>query len=334
MEVPIDEDDCLEVETLSAQFPGACGLKYRSSDTGLLRGLRVANGKIIPPDEAWLDAVYIVVFQKADKRKGDDSNASSKFPRIELKCTDLICLGLPYSSTEEDVRTYFSKFGDVGMVQVKTDRDSGKSKGFGFVRFVEYESQRNCLREKHVLEGRRFEVKISGSKGEEGKPMSNKIFVGRMSEDITAEDLREYFSQFGEITDTYIPKPFRGFGFVTFADPYVVKEIINENFIINSTNVNVTIATPKPEKDNPSRKGSSQGGWGDGPSRNDGPRSRNDGPRSRNEGNGNDNDMSFNPSMLAAFGQALMSSMASQFDNNQGNTFTESKFNSNQGYRR
>ena len=40
---------------------------------------------------------------------------------------------------------------------------------------------------------------------------------------MTAEDLREYFGKFGEVTDVFIPKPFRAFAFVTFLDPEVAQ---------------------------------------------------------------------------------------------------------------
>ena len=50
-----------------------------------------------------------------------------------------------------------------------------------------------------------------------------KVFVGRCTEDMTADDLRDYFSKFGEVTDVFIPKPFRAFAFVTFLDPEVAQ---------------------------------------------------------------------------------------------------------------
>jgi RNA recognition motif-containing protein len=40
---------------------------------------------------------------------------------------------LPYSTTEEDLRELFSQAGTVTSVSIITDRDSGRSKGFGFV---------------------------------------------------------------------------------------------------------------------------------------------------------------------------------------------------------
>ena len=49
------------------------------------------------------------------------------------------------------------------------------------------------------------------------------MFVGRCTDDMNADDLRDYFSKFGEVTDVFIPKPFRAFAFVTFLDPEVAQ---------------------------------------------------------------------------------------------------------------
>ena len=40
---------------------------------------------------------------------------------------------LAYTVTEADLRTAFEAFGEVDRASVITDRDSGRSKGFGFV---------------------------------------------------------------------------------------------------------------------------------------------------------------------------------------------------------
>ena len=51
---------------------------------------------------------------------------------------------------------------------------------------------------------------------------------------MTAEDLRDYFSKFGEVTDVFIPKPFRAFAFVTFLDPEVAQvRLKNYSLITN-----------------------------------------------------------------------------------------------------
>jgi len=42
---------------------------------------------------------------------------------------------LSYSTSESDLRELFGAYGAVDSVAVITDRDSGRSKGFGFVEF-------------------------------------------------------------------------------------------------------------------------------------------------------------------------------------------------------
>lgn len=57
-----------------------------------------------------------------NKRKSDDNleNSTAKTKRIEtkLRCTDLIVLGLPWKTTEQNLREYFETFGEVLMAQV------------------------------------------------------------------------------------------------------------------------------------------------------------------------------------------------------------------------
>ena len=44
---------------------------------------------------------------------------------------------LPFSATEEDLRSLFSPYGDIDSVAVIKDRDTGRSRGFGFVELAE-----------------------------------------------------------------------------------------------------------------------------------------------------------------------------------------------------
>jgi RNA recognition motif-containing protein len=43
--------------------------------------------------------------------------------------------GLPFATTSEELEQIFSEFGSVASAKVITDRDTGRSKGFGFVEF-------------------------------------------------------------------------------------------------------------------------------------------------------------------------------------------------------
>ena len=40
---------------------------------------------------------------------------------------------LAFTATAEDLREWFSEFGEVTKAQVTTDRETGRSRGFGFV---------------------------------------------------------------------------------------------------------------------------------------------------------------------------------------------------------
>jgi cold-inducible RNA-binding protein len=44
---------------------------------------------------------------------------------------------LPYEFTEDDLRNLFSPYGEVSYAKIITDRDTGRSKGFGFVELPE-----------------------------------------------------------------------------------------------------------------------------------------------------------------------------------------------------
>ena len=47
--------------------------------------------------------------------------------------TKLYIGNLPYQTTEDDLKTLFADYGTVLSATLITDRDSGRSKGFGFV---------------------------------------------------------------------------------------------------------------------------------------------------------------------------------------------------------
>lgn len=88
------------------------------------------------------------------------------------------------------------------------------------------------------------------------------MFVGRCTEDITAEDLKEYFSKFGEVTDVFIPKPFRAFSFVTFLDPEVAQSLCGEDHIVKGNSVFVSNAAPKSQDNKNFNHHNNSGGSG------------------------------------------------------------------------
>jgi TAR DNA-binding protein 43 len=62
---------------------------------------------------------------------------------------------------------------------------------------------------------------------------------------LVSKDLQDYFSQYGQVIDVYIPKPFRAFGFVTFVETGVAQSLCGESHIIKGVSVHVSRADPK-----------------------------------------------------------------------------------------
>ncbi len=83
--------------------------------------------------------------------------------------------------------------------------------------------------------------------------MANKLFIGNLAWETGAEDLKEHFSQFGEVVDAFVATDkfsgrSRGFGFVTFADESSVapaKELHGTEF--NGRDLVVDDAQEKPQ---------------------------------------------------------------------------------------
>src|SRR3989449_4135802 len=53
--------------------------------------------------------------------------------------------GLPYQTTEQDLIDLFGQAGQVSEAKVITDRDSGRSKGFGFVEMSDEQGARTAI---------------------------------------------------------------------------------------------------------------------------------------------------------------------------------------------
>lgn len=53
--------------------------------------------------------------------------------------------GIPYSSTEEDLRSAFAPAGNVQSATIITDKMTGRSKGFGFVEMSSDEEAQKAI---------------------------------------------------------------------------------------------------------------------------------------------------------------------------------------------
>jgi RNA recognition motif-containing protein len=67
---------------------------------------------------------------------------------------------LPFRTTGDDLERLFAEYGQVDSAAVITDRDTGRSRGFGFVEMGDDAEARRAIEELdgHDLDGRRLRV--------------------------------------------------------------------------------------------------------------------------------------------------------------------------------
>jgi RNA recognition motif-containing protein len=143
---------------------------------------------------------------------------------------------LPYSTTEDLLRGYFMKFGELIDCVIMKESKTNKSRGFGFVTYTKSSMVDEMMKGRpHRLDGRELETKRATPREDAGKPgaeaSTKKLFVGAIKEGLGEEHLKEYFGKYGKIEDCVIMKDkdsnkSRGFGFVTFDDYDPVDKIV------------------------------------------------------------------------------------------------------------
>jgi cold-inducible RNA-binding protein len=77
---------------------------------------------------------------------------------------------LSYSTTDDTLRTLFEQHGDVSSAKVISSRETGRSRGFGFVEMPNDEQARAAIAalDAQEFEGRPLKVSEAHSKGERG----------------------------------------------------------------------------------------------------------------------------------------------------------------------
>jgi RNA recognition motif-containing protein len=151
---------------------------------------------------------------------------------------DIILGGLTWDTTQEDLREYFSSFGNVLDCSIKHDPSTGRSRGFAFLVFDSKDMVDKILSQNdHFVKGRRVDPKpahrrsnatnnqmnnhissqsslygagptstmsytnMAMGMGANANPLNNnrKVFIGGLDPSFPDSQLREYFSKFGKI---------------------------------------------------------------------------------------------------------------------------------------
>ena len=79
---------------------------------------------------------------------------------------------LSYNTTEDDLRSTFGQFGQVTSAAMIKDRETGRSKGFGFVEMANDEEARTAIKNLHETELQGRQIKVNEARPREERPRS------------------------------------------------------------------------------------------------------------------------------------------------------------------
>jgi RNA recognition motif-containing protein len=85
--------------------------------------------------------------------------------------TKLYVGNLAYETSESDLQPLFEQSGTVKSIQIIKDRDTGRSKGFGFVEMATQEEAQKAVKALNAkdVNGRALRVNLANSRDDRGK---------------------------------------------------------------------------------------------------------------------------------------------------------------------
>jgi len=88
--------------------------------------------------------------------------------------------GLSWDTTDDGLRQAFASFGEITEAKVITDRDTGRSRGFGFVTFTQDEDAKKAISQMDgtSLDGKTIKVNEAQEKSPRGGGRSGGGFGG------------------------------------------------------------------------------------------------------------------------------------------------------------
>lgn len=207
-------------------------------------------------DQSTFDALLLPAKRKAEngtaapakKAKLDESNGSAS-------ASAKIYVGaLSWNVDDEWLKSEFDSFGTIVSASVATDRETGKSRGFGFVEFTDAAAaQSACSRDGSEIDGRTIKVNVSEAKPARDKPQgqtpqrangaykavnegsepTKTLFVGSLPWAITEDQLWEKFGEFGPVSSIRLPTDretgkVKGFGYVEYVSVDAAKKAMED----------------------------------------------------------------------------------------------------------
>lgn len=205
--------------------------------------------------------------RKLDLKRAVPKNEMAQQPPTQVDQTPsskkLYVAGISFEANDDQVAQYFSRFGQVEKATIIKDVQTSRSRGFGFVTFVDEGVVQDVLAQHNAnkleWEGRTLELKAAVPKGamssfqgasQVGVARNKRLYVAGLLPTTSDEALLAYFSKFGIVTEATIQKNHgtgesRGFGFVTFQDANSVDRVLEQSHMLENQPIDCKVAVPK-----------------------------------------------------------------------------------------
>jgi nucleolin len=225
--------------------------------------------------------------RKAEEEPAAVSKKSKTEESAEGASANLFVGNLSWNVTEEWLQQEFETFGELSGVRIMTERDTGRSRGFGYVEFASaadaakaYESMKDT-----EIDGRKINLDYATGRpankdqggfkeraqtrarsfGDQSSPESDTLFVGNLPFSATEDSVHEVFGSSGSVLGIRLPthqesgQP-KGFGYVQYSSVDEARQAYNDlqGAEIDGRPVRLDFSTPR------ANNGGDRGGRGGG----------------------------------------------------------------------
>lgn len=176
---------------------------------------------------------------------------------------------VPGHVTKDDLRAHFQQFGELSDVYLPNAPGGGGHKNICFVSFVDPSNmQRAMAHGFHQVGGGQITVDMAAPRAPPPSTVTAavtagcRVFLTKVTNDVQRADLFAYFSQYGELSDCYVPPGNKGIAFISFKDPLHASDVLaTPNHQVKPGSM--VIAAPAFDRPTQGSKGwgGGKGGW-------------------------------------------------------------------------
>ena len=172
---------------------------------------------------------------KKNQDKNKNKNKKSNDQKSKEPCNGIFINGIPYETTEEELKELFSPFGEIEQIKLPKYQDSGRNIGYCHIYYTSVESANKALELDNYILGKRY-LKVSlANKSSNELNKTQKInpndvpvncltaFIRNLPYESTEKEIGDKFRSCGKIKGIRMVynsknKKFKGFCYIDFKE--------------------------------------------------------------------------------------------------------------------